>query len=125
MAGLGDHELDVGMRDVAGQVFALPGVIESGHGHPDQPGATEREHVVGRVVQQDADVWRPTGVEPGAEECGESLRFGEQLRVRPHLISEAKSGTAGVAFIEAVASEEGRDVRGREGHLGEWRSERR
>jgi hypothetical protein len=98
------------MGDVERQVFATPGVIEPSHSRSDQPGATEREHVVGRVVQEDAHVWRVTGVEPGPEECGEALGFGEQLLVRPHLISEAKGWTAGVALVEAVASEEGSGV---------------
>jgi hypothetical protein len=98
------------MGDVERQVLATPGVIEPGHGRSHQPGATECEHIVGCVVQEDADVWRETAVEPGAEKCGEALGFGEQLLVRPHLFSEAKGWAAGVGLVEAVASEEGSSV---------------
>ena len=100
----------------------MPRVVEPGHSHSDQPGATQREDIVGGVVQQDPDVGRPTRVEPGTEQSGETLRFGEELAMGPDLISEAKGWAIGEECIETIPPEEGGGIRGREGHLGQWRS---
>ena len=93
VAGLGDEELHVGVRDVAGQVFATSGVVQPDHGRPRQSRAAEGEDVVRCVVKEHADVGRTTRVEAGAVQGGESLRFGEKLLVRPDPVSEAESGT--------------------------------
>ena len=75
----GDHELHVGMVDVAGEVLPVSGVVQPHDGGPDQPRATQREDVVGRVVEEDTDMRGAVGTEAGAKQCGKALCFGEEL----------------------------------------------
>ena len=43
---------------------------------------------------------RSTGVEPGAVQGGEALRFGEKFLVSPDPVAEAEGGTTGEALLE-------------------------
>ena len=97
VAGLGDQELHVGVRDVASEVLVAPGVVQPDQRRSHEPRTTQREHVVRGVVEEHGDVGRAIGVEPGAVQRGESLGFEQKLSVRPHLVAETKRGAAGVA----------------------------
>ena len=90
VAGLGDQELHVGVRDVASQVFAAPSVVQPHQRRPHQSRAAQREHVVRGVVEEHGDMGRAIGVEPGAVQRGEPLGFDEKLFVSPHLVAETK-----------------------------------
>ena len=115
----GDHELHVGMVDVAGEVLAVSGVVQPHDGGPDQPRATQREDVVGRVVEEDTDMRGAVGMEAGAEQCGKALGFGEELGMAPHAVAEVKRGPIGVALVGAVPAQQGGRVRSRKRHLGQ------
>ena len=58
VAWFGDHELQVRVRDVACEMLAVPGVVQPGDGDACQPGTAQRKDIVGRVVEEDADVRR-------------------------------------------------------------------
>jgi hypothetical protein len=108
--GLGDHQLHVGVGDVPGQMLVAPGVVESDQGRPYEAGTTQCEHVVRSVVEQDGDMGRTVGIEPGPEQRGEPLRPLEQLTVGPHLIAEAQGRPHRKLGIGSVSSEEDRRV---------------
>ena len=58
----------VRVLDVAQEVLIAPGVVEADDRRTRQRGATEREQVVGRVVEEHADVQRPAGRCPSEEQ---------------------------------------------------------
>ena len=80
---LGDDELDVGVRDVLAEMLAPTRVVQPCHGDTGQARTAERKDVVGRVVQQKADVGGTTRVEPGAVQRGKALRFGQKFPMSP------------------------------------------
>ena len=121
VAWFGDDELEVRVRDVAAQMLADPGVVEPGHHRARQDRATQREDVVGCVVQQDAEVRWPAGVEPGAVEGSKARRLVEELPVGPDAVAEAERGKA--AMFLGVVPQERCGVGGRERHLGQRRRE--
>ncbi len=123
VARLGDDELDVGVRDVPAEMRAAPGVVQPRHGGTGQARTAEGEDVVGRVVQQEADVGRSAGVEPGAVQRGKALRLGQELPVCPLALGEAQGRTVGISGIRAVATQERRCVRSGKRHLGQRWSE--
>ena len=125
VARLSDQELYIGVRDVAGQVLVAPCVVQPDQRRSHKPRTAQREHIVRGVVQEHGDMGRSIGIEPGAVQRGESLGFEKKLSVSPHLVAEAKRRAAGVARVEAVASQKGGDVPGGEGHLAEGRGEHR
>ena len=88
MPRFGDHEPAVRVLDVAEEVLAAAGVVEADDRRADQPGAAEREEVVGRVVEQHGDVPRPLTRQPFVEELREPARLREVLAVRPRAIAE-------------------------------------
>ena len=53
---------------------SAPGVVQPDDGRPDQPGAAQREDVVGRVVEEDTDMTGAVRIEAGAEQRGKALR---------------------------------------------------
>ena len=59
---LGDDELDVGVRDVDAEMLPSTRVVQARDDGTDQARTTEGKDVVGRVVQQEADV----GGRPGS-----------------------------------------------------------
>ena len=79
VARLGDHEPAMRVHDVAQQVLAATGVVEPDDGGADQGGASEREEIVGRVVEEHRDV---AGAGPGRSSSnsrGEPARLVEVL----------------------------------------------
>ena len=94
----GDHELHVGMHDVASEMLPMPGVVQPGDGSTGQTGAAQREDIVGRVVEQDTDMRRAVRIEAGPEERGKALRLGQELGVGPDPVAEAKRRPIGVAL---------------------------
>ena len=114
---LGDHEADVAVLDVALQVLAPTGVIETDDGGARQSGAAEGEQVLGHVVEQDADVERRTVGPPREEQVGPTPAFGHVLAVRPLAVFEPDGRPAGDVGISGVAPEERGGVGRRHGRL--------
>jgi hypothetical protein len=119
----GDQELYVSVRDVSGQVLVSAGVVQSDEGRPQEPCTTESEHIIRGVVQKYGDVWRPTRIQTRTVQGGESFGFGEKIGMCPDAVAKPEDRTVGRRRIETVASEEGGDVRSREGNLAERRGE--
>ena len=69
-AGFGDKQAAVGVVHVVEQVVAAPGVVEADHGRPTEGGTAKGEEILGHIVEQDGDVGRTTGLQPGAEQAG-------------------------------------------------------
>ena len=116
VAGLGEHQLQVRVHDVAGEMHAVARVVEPGDDRPAQGGTTECEDVIRRVVEQETDVRRPSRFQLGAEQRGEALRLGEELTVGPDPLAETKGRT--VAVLGDVAPEQSGHVGCGERHLG-------
>ncbi len=114
-----DHELHVRMRDVACEMLPVPGVVQPCDGDACQPGTAQRKDIVGRVVEEDADVGGTAGLEARGKQPRIPHRFVEQLGVGPDEVPEAKGRTIGVALVGAVAPQQGRGVRSRQRHLGQ------
>ncbi len=115
----GDHELHVGMVDVPGQVLAVSGVVQPDDGGRRQPRATQREHVVGRVVEEHTDMTGTVRIEAGAEQRGKALCFGQELGVAPHSVPEAKRGPISVLLLGTVPAQQGGCVRSGKRNFGQ------
>ena len=67
MSRLGHEQLHVGIRDVAGEVLAAPGVVEPDDACADETCAADRDHVVG-VLSRSTPTWGGLSVpQPGPE----------------------------------------------------------
>ncbi len=64
---VGEHQLAVGLADVAGQRLASPHRVEAHRHDPRHPGRDEHRREERRVFQQHTDVRRPVRVQPLAK----------------------------------------------------------
>ena len=113
MSWLGDDHLEIGVRDVAAEVFPDACVVEPGQRDPGQGCTAECEDVVRRVVQKDADMGRPTGREARAVERSEELGLLEELSMGPTALAEAKGRTESCARRRCVEARRQRSGAGR------------
>src|SRR5579871_2423648 len=100
---------------VAQQVLVATGVIQADDRTTDQRGATEREEVVGRVVEQDRDMTGTVSGQPLEEQRREPARLREVLGVRPALVAELDRDA--VAVFGGIAAQQGGGVRRHERSL--------
>ena len=77
---LGDQQVDVGVGEVAQQVLALRVWFRPDDGGAGERGAAEGEQVVGRVVEQHADVQRPVAGAGGPARPGTGAPTGTTRR---------------------------------------------
>ena len=110
--GLGDDEVAVGVLDVAQQVLVAPRVVEPDDRRPCERRPAQREDVVGRVVEEHADVGasRPAGGSTLEEQVREPVALGDVLGVRPHAVREAQRGTIAPLRVVGVRPEQRRRV---------------
>jgi hypothetical protein len=98
------------VRGVAEQVLTPPRVVEPDDRRARQRRPTEREEVVGRVVEQDGDVQRGVGSGPLGRVREEQVRpspaLGHELAVRPDAVLEADRGPVAPLRIVGVAAQE-------------------
>ncbi len=94
MPRLGDEQLHVGVGDVAGQVLAPPRVVEPDDARSDETRPADRDHVVGRVVEEHADVRWPVGAQPRTEHRREPDARLVELAVGDDEVPELEQGTA-------------------------------
>ena len=119
MARLGDQELDVGVRDVTSQVLVAPGVVQPDQHRPHEPGAAQREHIVRGVVEKHGDMGRPIAVEPGRKSAANRSASRRSSPCVQIWSPKRSAGRLAELVVEAVASQEGGDVPGGEGHLAQ------
>jgi hypothetical protein len=113
VARFGDQQRHIGMGDVTEKVLVPPGVVDADDSRPRQGCAAEGEEVFRRVVEQDADVKGASGVAPGEEQVGPSVRLGDILAVGPDLLAETHRGVVGDLRIGRVPPQERGRVRRR------------
>ncbi len=114
MARLGDEHLDVGVADVGEEVLVAPGVVEAHHRRPGQGRTGQAEHVVGGVVEQDANMGRARRVEPLAEQGGEAGGLGVHLGVAPDALAEVQRRPRREFGVGAVAAHQLGGIGGRQ-----------
>ena len=115
MARFGQHEPAVRVPRVAQQMLVAARVVEADDRTADERGPTEREEVVGRVVEQHGDVRRRAGGQPLLEQGCEPDRFGVVLAVRPRAIAEFDGGP--VAEFVGVSPQQRGGIGRHEGRL--------
>ena len=98
--------LDVGVRDVAGQVLAASGVVQPDDARTDQARAADRDHVVGRVVEKHPDVRRPVRAQPRTQHRGEPDARLVELAVGDDKVPELENGAAPIVGVLGVALEQ-------------------
>ena len=110
-------QLHVGVGDVPGQVLVAPGVVETDQGGPDEPGPTEGEDVLGRVVEEDGHMGRTLGIEAGREEGGVAAGLFQELPMGEDQIAEAQRRPVGDGGVGPVVPQEGGGIGCRQGCL--------
>jgi hypothetical protein len=123
VAGLGDQELHVGVRDVALQVLVAPCVVQAHQHRSDKAGTTEREHIIRGVVQEYPDVGRSTRIEPGTIERSEPLGFDQKLSVGPDLVAESERRSVARTRVEGVPTQKLADIASGQRYLAQGRGE--
>ena len=98
--------------DVAQEVLVAAGVVEPDHRRARERRTTEREEVVGRVVEQHPDVRasRRAGRSTLEEQVREPMALGDVLGVRPHPVPEAQRRTIATLRVVGVRREQRRRV---------------
>ena len=84
----GEHQPAVRVDRVTEQVFVAARVVEADDRAADERGASEREEVVGRVVEEHRDVAGRAGRKSLEEERGEPARLVEVLGMGPLPVAE-------------------------------------
>ncbi|GGQ08947.1 hypothetical protein BKA00_007587 [Actinomadura coerulea] len=79
----GQHEIAVGALGVARQLGGAPRRVQRHDHRPRQRRASEEEHHLGIVVEEDADVDRPVGTGLTGQPRGARRAFGDDLPPRP------------------------------------------
>jgi hypothetical protein len=115
VAGLGHHEPDVRVRGVAQEVLFPAGVVQADDRRARQRRPTEREEVVGRVVEQEPDVERPVLGGSVEEQVGPAAGFRDVLLVRPDAVAELHRRPVADRGIGGVAAQQRGGVRRRHG----------
>ncbi len=85
---VGDDHLAVGVPDVASQLRSSPGGIHTDDASPHESCTTDPKEIVGNVLEQDADMWRPSRVEGVGENGGSGCRLPHDLVPRPDFFLE-------------------------------------
>ena len=114
--GLGDHQVAVGVLDVAQEVLVAARVVEADDRRARERGATEREEVVGGVVEQHPDVRaarraRRAALEEAGSRTGGTRRRTRRASTRGRRTAPRggrdRSGSVGVRRSSAAASAAG------------------
>ena len=87
VVGVGDHELAVGVADVAGELVAATGVVDADDRGAGQRGAEQGEQVVGGVVEQHADVERARSASADASHRAMAVAAGDDLAPGPRVVA--------------------------------------
>ena len=103
------------VQRVSQEVLVATRVIEADDRGADEPGTTEREEVVGGVVEQHRDMSGCAGRETLEEERREPARLLEVLPVGPGAVAELDRDP--IAELLGVAAQECRRVRCDQGCL--------
>ena len=111
MPRLGDDQAAVGVARVAHEVLAAPGVVEPDDRAADERRATEQEEVLGRVVEQHADVAGPVGRQARQHQLRDTARLLVVLAVRPGTVAELDRHALADVGVGAVATDECRGIR--------------
>ena len=92
MRVVGQHQLAVAGADVGEQRLAAAGGVEPDHDVAAERGRGQRHRHLGGVVEQDADVRRPVGVEQRAERVGAGRGLGDVLGPGPGAVAARQPG---------------------------------
>src|SRR5262249_60530691 len=87
-------QADMGVLDVAQEVLFAARVIEPDDRGAGERGASEREQVVGRVVEEHTDVQGAAGRRAREEHLGPAGRLVDVLTVGPRAVTEPDGRTA-------------------------------